>query len=111
MKIYTLFPSRYLKASDLTDGDLTVTIESISMAKLQGDEEKPCLYFRETPKGLILNKTNSNTITELYGDETDDWHGERIRLYSTEVDFCGRQTMALRVRMKKPAESQEETPF
>jgi hypothetical protein len=106
MNIATAFPSNFLKAAEL-EGDTVYTIERVEMqnvaAKGQPDEMKPTLYFQETERGLVLNKTNSATITSLYGPETDDWSGKPITLFSTEVDFQGKQTLAIRVRMKKPA--------
>jgi len=108
MNINTQFPSEYLKADgDIPDeGNLVVTMSHVEMKSIgQGADAsmKPVLYFHETEKGLVLNKTNANTIQGLYGAETDDWNGKRIALFSTEVDFQGKQTLAIRVRMKKPA--------
>jgi hypothetical protein len=102
------FPSKYLKAdTDIPDdGDLIVTIDTVQIETIgQGadQENKPVVYFRETDKGLVLNKTNAQTIKGLFGFETDDWEGKRIALFGTEVDFAGKQTLAIRVRMKAPA--------
>jgi hypothetical protein len=52
---------------------------------------------------MVLNKTNADTISRLHTPETDNWIGKRIALFATEVDFAGKQTLALRVRMKAPA--------
>jgi len=100
------FPSKYLSAADLPDdGDLIVTITDVTMESVGlGAEasEKPVLYFQEAKKGLILNKTNTETICSLYGSETDDWEGKRLALFATEVDFKGKQTLAIRVRTRAP---------
>ena len=100
MKISELFPSRYLKAADL-DGDEVFTAESLNQEEL-GDDTKPVLYFEEMEKGLVLNRTNANTIASLYGQDTEDWVGKRITLFATEVDFRGQQALAIRVRMLPP---------
>lgn len=108
MNIDAAFPSKYLKASDIGDGDMPLTIKEVVIENIgQGEdiESKPILYFVETEKGLVLNKTNSNTIKGLYTAETDNWAGKMIALFATEVDFAGKQTLALRVRMKAPAKS------
>lgn len=105
MNIDAAFPSKYLKAADIGDGDLPLTIKEVVIENIgQGEdiETKPILYFVETEKGLVLNKTNSNTIKGLYTAETDAWAGKMIALFATEVDFAGKQTLALRVRMKAP---------
>src|SRR3990172_11096601 len=110
MNINNLFPSKYLKSGDLEE-DLTLTIKSITQENIgQGEKQevKPILYFSETEKGMVLNKTNCTTIANLYGPETDAWPGKRITVFATEVDFAGKQTLALRVRMKQPGGNGDE---
>jgi len=106
MNINNAFPSKYLKSGDIPDdADLVLTIrEVISENVGQGEEaeQKPIVYFQEQDKGLVLNKTNATAIANLYGPETDGWTGKRIGLFATEVDFAGKQTLALRVRLKAP---------
>jgi hypothetical protein len=105
MNIDAAFPSKYLKAADIGETDLALTIKEVVMETVgQGEEAegKPIIYFNETEKGLVLNKTNTNTIKGLYSAETDNWVGKTIALFATEVDFAGKQTLALRVRMRPP---------
>jgi hypothetical protein len=61
-----------------------------------GDEVKPVLYFKGKDKGLVLNKTNSNTICAAYGDETGDWEGMQVVLYETMVEFQGQRKPGIR---------------
>ena len=103
-----MFPSKYLKASDVGDTDLELTIIAVDEETIgQGSDAdiKSVVYFSETPKGLVLNKTNARAIASLYGDESDDWTDNKIRLYATEVDFKGEQMLALRVRLRAPQAS------
>ena len=106
MNINNAFPSKYLKSGDIPeDADLVLTIREVVQEEIgQGEdaEQKPIIYFTEQPKGLVLNKTNAQSIAKLYGPETDGWVGKRIGLFATEVDFAGKQTLALRVRLKAP---------
>lgn len=105
MNIQTAFPSRFLRAADF-DEDRTVTIREVKteiVGQGKDAEEKPVVYFTEVEQGLALNKTNSEAIASLYGYETDEWVGKRITLFSTEVDFGGKPTLAIRVRLRKPA--------
>ena len=105
MKVSESYPSNYLKASDFPD-DAVCVIEKIEVETVgQGAkaQDKPVIYFRGMEKGLVCNKTNANTIANLYGDEMDDWRGKAIMLYATEVQFMDEMTLAIRVRMKKPA--------
>jgi hypothetical protein len=100
MKISSAFPSQYLKAADLNDRAVRVTIADVRMEDIGGDH-KPILYFVGKEKGLVMNKTNANTISGRFGDDTDDWNGQDIELFPTIVDFQGRSVDAIRVRIPK----------
>ncbi len=113
MDINTAFPSRWLKASDIGDEDLSLTIVSVDEEDVgQGKtkEVKPVAFFSETDKGLILNKTNAKSIEQLYGPETDDWIGKTIRLFATDVEFQGDQVEAIRVRRHAPQARRASPP-
>lgn len=107
MKIDSLFPSKYLRASDL-DSDTPVTMKSLIMEEIN-QEKKPILYFREEAKGLVLNKTNGKMIGSLHGGETDNWPGKKIILYPTKVDFRGDHVDTIRVREQIPAQQGDES--
>ena len=104
MQIDQVFPSTYLKASDLQGREITVTIDRAEMEPIgQGDkkENKPILYFRGKEKGVVLNKTNSFAIADAYGKNTDDWIGQQVILFCAWVDFQGRSVEAIRIRVPK----------
>ena len=50
---------------------------------------------------MVLNVTNSRTITKLFGPETDNWVGKKIILRAEEVDFKGERVLGLRVSLSK----------
>jgi len=100
MNIDQAFPSNYLKAADIEE-DTTLTIGSVTLETI-GEDERPIVHFDNNDKGLVLNKTNASTIKGLYGKDTDDWTGKKITLFATEVDYQGKQTMAIRIRMRAP---------
>lgn len=111
-----MFPSNWLTASDI-DGELTVTISGdnpVEQREFQAPgkatpDSKPVLHFK-APKGtkpLILNKTNWKTIGQVLGsDDADNWAGQSITLFTTEVESFGEMTMGIRVRLRKPHTSQ-----
>jgi hypothetical protein len=108
MNINNAFPSKWLKSGDAEEGDLHLTIRDVVMEDIgsgENQEHKPVLYFHETDKGMVLNKTNADTISKLYTPETDNWIGKPISVFATEVDFAGKQTLALRVRLRAPKSS------
>jgi len=106
MKLNEAFPSNFLKAADLDDKDVTVTIESVTLETIDKDEkdQKLIIAFKGKSKKLVCNKTNAKTIEKLYGDDTDGWIGKKITLTPREVEFQGETVWAIRVSLKKPAE-------
>ena len=107
MNINSAYPSKYLAAaSDFPDdADLILTIKDVTVENVgQGAdaEDKPIIYFQEVKKGLLCNRTNSKTIANLYGAETDAWVGKKIAIYPTEVEYRGEMVLGIRVRLKAP---------
>ena len=99
MNAAEMYPSNYLKASDVGDAKLILTIDKITTEELgQGadKEVRPVVYFQGKEKGVVCNKTNWNTLITLFGYETDDWTGKKVRLMVQEVAYQGKQTPALR---------------
>ncbi len=97
-----MFPSNYIKAADLNGRDfsLTVTTVAIESLKMRGGASKKrgVMRFEKTEKGLVLNRTNGDTIAKLLGRDTEDWIGKRITLFPTTTKF-GRETVpCIRVR-------------
>jgi hypothetical protein len=110
MNISKAYPSNYLKASDIESENLVLTIAGIAMESVgQEKEQKPVLYFQEIEKGVVLNKTNANTISQVLGTpETDNWIGQKIALYAAEVEFQGKTVESIRVRLRAPRAAQPQ---
>jgi hypothetical protein len=115
MKTNDVFPSRYLKAEDdlFEAGDVVATIKDVQLEKLKsrerGEEDKPVMYFKDLPKGLIVNKTNWAICAKLFAsDDSDDWRGERIALTTVEVDAFGEVVKAIRIKSQKPKVNKQE---
>lgn len=103
MDILSAFPSKWLKAHDLT-GDTPVTITKFKQGD-DYDDGKPAfeVTFAEFPgKSFGLNKTNASTIAKLHGPDTDGWAGKRITIYPTEVQFQAEMVLSIRVRLTVP---------
>jgi hypothetical protein len=104
MNINKSFKSNYLKASDLEEEGAVVTITGLRVEEVGKDkEQKPVVYFEEFEQGMVLNKTNAGTISQILGsNETDDWAGKRIAIFPTTVDFGGQAVEAIRVKARAP---------
>lgn len=94
------FPSNYLKASDLKGRAIVVTIDRVEYELVgQNKEKKPVLYFVGKEKGIVLNKTNANKITQLTESPvTEEWKGHAILLYPSETSFQGEMVDCIRVK-------------
>jgi hypothetical protein len=108
MRMNEAFPSKYLNAADLEEGDLIVVITGAEYHDFPARQDKPKetkpVLLLDNEKPLILNKTNFKAIADLLGsDDTDDWVGQQITLTATQVESFGEQTMAIRVKLpRKP---------
>ena len=99
MHIGEIFPSKYLKASDIGSSkqytNKGVTIEEVR----QDRERKPVLHFEGEQRALVLNKTNAGTIAAiLRSGDTTSWVGKTIALITEPVSFQGRTSPGIRVR-------------
>jgi hypothetical protein len=97
VKVNSLFRSKYLRACDLDDGEMVLTIRDVEMCD-DFDVAKPVMHFDEIEQGLVLNKTNCRTIASLFRSETDGWTGQHIALFVAQVVFRDQVTDAIRVR-------------
>ncbi len=104
MKKSDLFPSKYIKAEDLSE-EVPVIIAGLEMEELQGNdgkkEKKGVLYFKGLDKGLVLNKTNWDRIEAQHGEESDNWPGKRITLFA-EPEARSESGWSARVKPAKP---------
>jgi hypothetical protein len=103
MNINDQFPSKFLKASDLDGKQVIVTMRDCIVESI-GEDRRPVLYFVGKDKGVVLNKTNANNIGDAYGQDTDEWVGKKVVLYTAYVDFQGKSMEAIRIRKPKDSE-------
>lgn len=105
MKMSGIF-STHLKAEEIgAKKRVPVTIDHVEMEKV-GDDTKPVLYFVGKEKGLVLNKTNTNALIDILGtDESDEWIGAKVVLYTTMVDYQGKRVPAIRIDEAQPPRS------
>jgi hypothetical protein len=117
MKIGELYKGKFLRAADIDElmdentQTAVVTIDRVVEEEIGQDQQiKAVCYFKGIDPGLVLNKTNASTLIKLLGDETDEWTGKKIGLFTTEVDYAGQQVLAIRVRLKLPKAGKAAPP-
>jgi len=111
MKKSDVYPSNFLKSTDLP-GPKLVTITELGMEPVgPKKEDKPVIYFREFDRPMVVNKTNFDSLVEITGEEdSDDWPGKKVVLYPTKVDFAGDKVEAIRIRAPKVKSKPELEP-
>jgi hypothetical protein len=112
VNINQAFPSKYVKAAEIPEEGLAVTIDRVEVEDVDGQGKmKPVLYFRKAKKGLVLNVTNSKKIQQITGSaDTDDWAGKSITLYQSETEFQGDTVACIRVRASKAGRAAAPPP-
>jgi len=91
----TLFPGKYLSAPDLDGKHVTLTIATVQRETIEGEkgpEDKATISFRETPRQLVLARTNGEYLVGMFGRSVQTWVGKRIHLWPTETKL-GPQTV------------------
>ena len=103
----------YLGAYALEPGqDLIVTIKSVANEVVIGTDGKKetcsVMHFTENVKPLVLNATNSKTITKLLKTPyIEEWAGRKIQLYVEQgIKAFGDIVDAIRVRPFLPVEKE-----
>jgi hypothetical protein len=101
MRTSDVFPSRFIKAADIGDAEPVVTISKVEIEDV-GDDRKAVVYFVGKEKGLVCNRTNWDRIALAAGtDETDEWPGVKVQLYTEPVTYAGKTAPAIRVKSVK----------
>ena len=108
MNVFDLFPSPYLAASDFDGQEYILTISNVTVETLADGSQKPAVWFSESAKPLLLNKTNSLTIADRYSPMTESWHGRPLTLFPTTVDFRGRTVDCIRCPVPATVETDSE---
>ena len=104
-KVSEMIQSKFLRKEDIDD-ELIVTCKTVTLEDMPGDnnDQRWVLYFREIPKGLVLNATTIRVLDKSFGKHSDDWVGKKATLYVDEtVQFKGQVVGGLRLRPLKVA--------
>lgn len=101
MRAGDVFKGSYLKADDLQNRRVKVTIADVTMEEIGHDDKKEnraVAHFAGKDKGLVLNKTNWSILEEVCGSlDSDDWIGFTVTLYVAKVDYQGKRVPAVRI--------------
>jgi len=108
MNIYSTDLFKYLAGDMIGQREITLTITAVTMEKMNsgrgGEQNKPCLHFKERDKMMVLNKTNAALLAKSLGPETDLWVGGRVTIAAPQIEAFGKTTRTLRVVNVEAAE-------
>ncbi len=93
MKVTEIYPSNFIAAGDLDGREVTLTITKVADKDTVRREDKTLidkavLYFGETPRGLVLGKTNAKRIQLCHGNEMSKWVGKKVTIYPTSTEIA-----------------------
>jgi hypothetical protein len=97
-KISEVFPSKYLKASDLQGNEHKVIIAGVVTERFS-DDTKPVVSFRGWTKTCPINKVVSLFLADALGDDTEAWVGKAVIILPTTQPFQGKTFPVVRFRM------------
>ena len=99
MDINAVFPTKYLSAADLQGRAVQVQISHVVLEAVGSPPENlPVVYFHGKAKGVVLNKTNANSIAQAYGPQTDNWPGATMEVFPSTTEFAGKIVDCIRMR-------------
>jgi hypothetical protein len=98
-KVSEMIQSKFLRKEDFEE-DQVCTIKGVELeAMQQSSDTKWVLYFREHAKGMVLNTTTIRVLEQAFGDDSNDWIGQKVMVYvDPNVSFQGRVVGGLRLR-------------
>jgi hypothetical protein len=81
----TLFPGRFVRASDLGPTEKTVTIKSVRAEEIDG-KMKVVISFVGASKEFVCNRTNAEHIKIMLGREVDQWLNKQVTLHQVIIE-------------------------
>jgi hypothetical protein len=114
MRLDDMIESKFLKQTDIPT-DRLVTIAGIKRENMAREDEAPeyrwTVKFKELDKPMVCNQTNLKRIFRICGDDTDEWPGKRVVVYTDpDIEYQGKVVGGLRIRAPKTPSAPANTP-
>lgn len=103
------FPGKWMKAPDVQQPKV-LTITSIEQGTYADGKPSWGLSFQETEQQLGLNKTNTQTLIEMFGQFSEQWTGRQVEAYATTVEMQGRTVPCVRLRAPSQPQQPQTAP-
>jgi hypothetical protein len=86
------YGGRFLNASHVTKPFVAavVTVEAIEVE--EGKKPKPVLFLEGVDRGVVLNKTRYDAMSDITGSpDTDDWCGRKVLVKRGSTNYAGKK--------------------
>lgn len=108
MKTSEMIQSKFLKKEDF-DTPKVLTIKDCSLEEVGNGDTRWVLFFKEVQKGLVLNVTKIRQLENAYGDDSDHWANQKVKLlHDPNVAFQGKIVGG--IALQTPKISKPATP-
>lgn len=108
MDVDALTPGEYIKAAEFgstlpqqptwTIGGASIEeMASLKPGATEKTVEKGVIHFREMKRGWVMNKTNAQCMTAMFGREVSGWDGKRVTLKAEMVQVGPSKQPGIRV--------------
>jgi hypothetical protein len=104
MKMTKYASAAFIGVDDVQDGPIRGTIAEVD----HGSFDKAVVTFSNGMK-FSLNKTNVGTLIAVWGDESDDYVGEKLELYAGTIRYKNEDQPAVLVRPLVRAAGEKKT--
>ena len=100
MKVGDVY-STFLTADDLQGPPIDTVITGVDVETIEG-KPKIVATLRGVDKKWVINRTNADLLTEAYGDDTDAWLDQPVRLERGRTRFMGKPVACISCHVPAP---------
>jgi hypothetical protein len=105
------YAAKWLTADDIGSKTVKDKIVEVHQEKIRDPRtndmvDKCVAEFEALEKDLILNKTNCETLEEVFGPDYDDWAGANIEVFTVKTP----KGQGVRLRVLSAADTAPDSP-
>lgn len=101
-KVSEMYSGKYLSAADIKGKPYKGIINDVNEVEMKDDsgdaKQRIALTLSDLDKLFIVNATNAGEISEVLGDDTDNWFGAEIHLSVGKVLLRGKPVDGIKVK-------------
>ena len=91
--------SKYLKAADIGDSNVKVTISAVNIVELEQEDgskqQKPAISLVGKEKAVVCNATTVQELMQAFGVDSDNWVGKEVGLSTKHYASLGKDGLVV----------------